>query len=69
MARRVLFSLYFADTARLDPAECVADVEALRRAPAFRAACRAFSGWRFSGRLGEPRRDPASVATGGPCPR
>ncbi|GAA3227978.1 hypothetical protein GCM10010532_061670 [Dactylosporangium siamense] len=46
--RRVLFSLFFGHPGRLDPATCLADVDALVAAPAFAAARAAFAGHRFS---------------------
>ncbi|MEV4508539.1 alpha/beta hydrolase [Dactylosporangium sp. NPDC049525] len=61
--RIALFSLFFGHPARLDPAACVADVDALVAAPGFRAARAAFAGHRF----GEPGRlasIPVTVAWG-----
>ncbi|GAB3850143.1 alpha/beta fold hydrolase [Dactylosporangium cerinum] len=51
--RLVLFGLFFGHPARLDPATCLADVDALVAAPGFPAARAAFAGHRF--------RDPGAL--------
>ncbi|MEV4137593.1 alpha/beta fold hydrolase [Dactylosporangium sp. NPDC049742] len=53
--RIALFGLFFGHPARLDPAVCLADVDALVAAPAFTAARSAFAGHRFT--------DPGALAT------
>ncbi|GAA1499580.1 alpha/beta fold hydrolase [Dactylosporangium maewongense] len=46
--RIAVFGLFFGHPARLDPAVCLADVDALVAAPAFTAARSAFAGHRFT---------------------
>ncbi len=61
--RVALFSLFFGHPARLDPAACLADVDALVAAPAFTAARAAFAGHRFHDR-GALDSIPVTVAWG-----
>ena len=51
--RIALFSMFFGHPARLDPATCIADVDALVAAPAFAPARAAFAGHHF--------RDPGAL--------
>lgn len=61
--RIALFSLFFGHPARLDPATCLADVDALVAAPAFRATRSAFAAHRFQD-PGALRDIPVTVAWG-----
>lgn len=61
--RIALFGVFFGHPARLDPAVCLADVDALVAAPAFTAARAAFAGHRFAG-PGTLDRIPVTVAWG-----
>lgn len=61
--RRVLCGLFYARTAHLDPADCVAEARALAAAPGFAATRAAIGDWRLD-RPGALDRLPVTVAWG-----